>query len=62
MNDLIISDLFFNLMDRMAESGMMESTDRKDISAMAGAFSKALSDIGIDVSPAKLRIDYFERI
>jgi hypothetical protein len=55
--DLLISDIFFNLM-----SHAYDSPSRKNVSELAGIFSKTLHDIGIEKSPSELRQDFFDRL
>jgi hypothetical protein len=55
--DLLISDIFFNMM-----SHAYQSPSRSNVSELAGIFSKTLNDIGIEKSPSELREDFFNRL
>ena len=55
--DLLIDDIFFNLM-----SHAYDSPSRTNVSELAGIFSKALADMGIDKHPSELRQDFFNRL
>ena len=55
--DLLIDDIFFNLM-----SYAYNNPSRQNVSELAGMFSKALADMGIDKHPSDLRQDFFNRL
>jgi hypothetical protein len=55
--DLLISDIFFNMM-----SHAYQSPSRENVSELAGIFSRTLKDMDIDKSPSELRQDFFKRL
>ena len=56
--ELLIHDIFFNLVSYYKHG----SPTRENVSELAGIMSKALSDMGIEISPSELRQDFFSRL
>lgn len=57
----LISDIFFNMVFHMKESGIVNNS-RTKISELAGAYSKTLTDVGIEYKPENIREDYYNRL
>lgn len=58
--DYLISDIFFHLAPMLCGNKQPYSSD--NISELAGLFSRALNDCGINLPASKIREDFFDRL